>query len=92
MSEDQEDVKPKITIVIDFEGQHCTVRVRPGATFKKLFEVTEKRFGKEPGTFKFTFAGKRLYPHNTAAELDMEDGDTIDAHLEQLGGGHPIPR
>ncbi|TBU38317.1 ubiquitin-related domain-containing protein [Dichomitus squalens] len=82
----QEDVKPKINLVVDFEGQTCTVKVKTLTPFKKLFEAAEKRFGKEPGTFKFTFSGQRLRPEETPAEHNMEDGDTIDAHLQQLGG------
>ncbi|KAI0668229.1 ubiquitin-like protein [Trametes maxima] len=82
--EQQEDVKPKINLVVDFEGQ---MKVKPGMPFKKLFEAAEKRFSKDPGTFKFTFGGQRLRPEETPAEHNMEDGDTIDAHLQQLGGG-----
>ncbi|PIL34542.1 hypothetical protein GSI_03320 [Ganoderma sinense ZZ0214-1] len=82
--EQQEDVKPKINLVVDFEGQTCTVKVKPGTPFKKLFEASEKRFGKDPGTFKFTFSGVRLRPEETPAEHNMEDGDTIDAHLQQV--------
>ncbi|OJT10620.1 hypothetical protein TRAPUB_12868 [Trametes pubescens] len=39
----QEDVKPKINLVVDFEGQTCTVKVKPGMPFKKLFEAAEVR-------------------------------------------------
>ncbi|KAI0354429.1 ubiquitin-like protein [Trametes cingulata] len=85
--EHQEDVKPKINLTVDFEGQTCTVKVKPGMPFKKLFEAAEKRFGKEPGTFKFTYGGQRLRPEETPADHGMEEGDTIDAHLQQLGGG-----
>ncbi|KAI9068937.1 ubiquitin-like protein [Trametes sanguinea] len=83
----QEDVKPKINLVVDFEGQTCTIKVKPGMPFKKLFEAAEKRFQKEPGTFKFTFGGQRLRPEECPADHNMEDGDVIDAHLQQLGGG-----
>ncbi|KAH9915557.1 ubiquitin-like protein [Epithele typhae] len=76
--EKQEDVKPKITLVVDFEGQTCSVKVKPGMTFKKLFEAAEAR------TFKFTFTGQRLRPEETPLEHNMEDGDQIDAHLQQV--------
>ncbi|KAG5645310.1 hypothetical protein DXG03_006499 [Asterophora parasitica] len=35
------------------------------------------------GTFKFTYDGERVLPEQTPAELGMEDGDQIDAHLGQ---------
>ncbi|OSX62767.1 hypothetical protein POSPLADRAFT_1076883, partial [Postia placenta MAD-698-R-SB12] len=81
------DVKPKLNIVIDFEGQTCTVKVKAATPFQKIFEAAEKRFQKEPGylgTFKFTFDGQRIRPEMTPAELGMEDGDQIDAHLTQV--------
>ncbi|KAG2131148.1 ubiquitin-related domain-containing protein [Suillus cothurnatus] len=87
MPEDAEDVKPKLSLVINYEGTQITVKVKHNMAFKKIFDAAEKRFGKEPGTFKFTYDGKRLTPENTPIDMEMEDGDIIDAHLEQLGGG-----
>ncbi|KAG2355818.1 hypothetical protein BDR07DRAFT_502780 [Suillus spraguei] len=91
MSEDTEDVKPKLSLVINYEGTQITVKVKHNMAFKKIFDAAEdvhqKRFGKEPGTFKFTYDGKRLRAENTPVDMEMEDGDIIDAHLEQLGGG-----
>ncbi|KIJ62468.1 hypothetical protein HYDPIDRAFT_30429 [Hydnomerulius pinastri MD-312] len=87
MSEENEDVKPKMNLVINFEGNQITVKVKPNMPFKKIFEAAEKRFGKDPGTFKFVFEGQRLNAADTPAGSDLEDGDMIDAVLEQLGGG-----
>ncbi|KAF9244472.1 ubiquitin-related domain-containing protein [Melanogaster broomeanus] len=86
MSQEAEDVKPKLSLVINFEGQHITVKVKPNMPFKKIFEAAEKRFGKDPGTFKFVCEGRRLSAEDTPAGAELEDGDMIDAHLEQLGG------
>lgn len=55
--------------------------------FAKIFEAAEKRFQKEPGTFKFTYDGNRINKEDTPASLGMEDGDQVDAHLGQVGGG-----
>lgn len=35
---------------------------------------------------RFLFDGHRLDANETPADADMEDGDVIDAVLEQLGG------
>jgi len=86
MGEESEDVKPKIDLTINFEGQTCTVKVKSTTPLKKVFEAAEKRFGRDPGTFKFIYDGERLQPQDTPAERGMESGDIIDAHLEQLGG------
>ncbi|KZT65526.1 hypothetical protein DAEQUDRAFT_716444 [Daedalea quercina L-15889] len=89
--EEHEDVKPKLNVNIMYEGQNCTVKVKPITPFAKVFQAAEKRFNKDPGTLKFLFDGQRLRPEMTPAEVEMEDGDTVDAHLEQLGGGHLYP-
>jgi len=86
MGEEAEDVKPKIDLTINYEGQTCTVKVKPTTPLKKVFEAAEKRFGRDPGTFKFIYDGERLQPQETPASHNMESGDIIDAHLEQLGG------
>ncbi|KAK7682009.1 hypothetical protein QCA50_014973 [Cerrena zonata] len=87
MGEEGEDVKPKLNISVEHEGQTCTVLVKHNTPFKKIFDAAEKRFSKEPGTFKFFFEGKRLQPTETPQDHEMQDGDAIDAHLQQLGGG-----
>ncbi|KAI0072246.1 hypothetical protein K474DRAFT_416426 [Panus rudis PR-1116 ss-1] len=84
--EHQEDVKPKLNLVINHEGQTCQVKVKSNTPFKKIFEAAEKRFGKEPGTLKFQYDGTRLQPNETPLDHEMQDEDVIDAHLEQLGG------
>jgi hypothetical protein len=35
---------------------------------------------------RFVFDGNRLNPGSSPADEGMEDGDTIDAFLEQIGG------
>jgi len=86
MGEEGEDVKPKIDLTINYEGQTCTVKVKTTTPLKKVFEAAEKRFGRDPGTFRFIYNGTRLQPQDTPATHDMESGDIIDAHLGQLGG------
>ncbi|KII84847.1 hypothetical protein PLICRDRAFT_146393 [Plicaturopsis crispa FD-325 SS-3] len=86
MSAEAEDVKPKVNLVVNYEGSQITVKVKVNTPLRKVFEAAEKKFGKEPGTFKFEFDGVRLQPQDTPAGSGLEDGDTIDAHLEQLGG------
>ncbi|OCH90366.1 hypothetical protein OBBRIDRAFT_601525 [Obba rivulosa] len=81
------DVKPKVALVINHEGQQCTVKVKANTLLKKVFDAAESRFNVPPGTLRFTFEGQRIQGHQTPGELEMEDGDQIDAHLGQTGGG-----
>ncbi|KIM61005.1 hypothetical protein SCLCIDRAFT_123016 [Scleroderma citrinum Foug A] len=83
MAED-EDVKPKLSLVLNHEGTQVTIKVKSTMPFKKIFEVAEKRFGKDPGTLKFVYEGNRLNGADTPAMLGMEEGDMIDAHLQQV--------
>ncbi|KAF5319498.1 hypothetical protein D9619_008733 [Psilocybe cf. subviscida] len=89
--EANEDVKPKLNLHIAHEGEQITVKVKQNMKFAKIFEAVEKRFSKDPGTFKFVYQGERLKADNTPAEFDMEDGDQIDAFLAQVGGGLLLP-
>ncbi|KAG1743880.1 hypothetical protein EDB19DRAFT_1621665, partial [Suillus lakei] len=85
---DTEDVKPKLSLVINYEGTQITVKVKHNMPFKKIFDAAEvKKFctqGQTSGTFKFTYDGKRLRAENTPVDMEMEEGDIIDAHLEQV--------
>ncbi|KAF9072505.1 hypothetical protein BDP27DRAFT_416667 [Rhodocollybia butyracea] len=86
MSQEPEDVKPKLNLNISYEGTQVTVKVKSGMQFHKIFNAAEKKFNKDPGTLKFTYDGQRINKEDTPASLEMEDGDLIDAFLEQLGG------
>ncbi|KAE9394970.1 hypothetical protein BT96DRAFT_826986 [Gymnopus androsaceus JB14] len=84
MSQEPEDVKPKLNLNIMHEGNHCTVKVKPNMQFRKIFEAAEKKFNKQSGALKFTYEGRRIKQDETPADLEMEDGDQIDAFLEQV--------
>ncbi|KAJ8516715.1 hypothetical protein ONZ45_g6000 [Pleurotus djamor] len=86
MSGENEDVKPKLNITVALGEQQVTVKVKPNMPFRKIFEAAEQRFGKDPGTFRFTYDGERIKADDTPGSLGMEDGDQVDAHLEQIGG------
>ncbi|KAJ6558157.1 hypothetical protein B0H19DRAFT_1150138 [Mycena capillaripes] len=86
MSQEPEDVKPKLNLNISYEGNQITVKVKPGTKFSKIFQAAEQRFGKESGTFKFVYEGTRINAEDTPAGLGIEDMDQIDCFLEQLGG------
>ncbi|KAJ6524450.1 hypothetical protein DFH09DRAFT_187017 [Mycena vulgaris] len=78
MSQEPEDVKPKLNLNITYEGNQITVKVKPNTKFAKIFQAAEQRFGKESGTFKFVYEGNRISKDDTPADLDIEDGDQID--------------
>ncbi|KAJ7202866.1 hypothetical protein GGX14DRAFT_653261 [Mycena pura] len=82
-----EDVKPKLNLTLNYEGNQITVKVKANTKFAKIFQAAEVCFAR---TFKFVHEGKRVSKDDTPAELDIEDGDQIDCFLEQVGGGPPL--
>ncbi|CAK5264380.1 unnamed protein product [Mycena citricolor] len=87
MSQEHEDVKPKLELTLVFNDKPITVKVKSNTKFAKIFAAAEQRFGKEPGTFKFVHEDKRISKDETPADLGLENEDQIDCFLEQVGGG-----
>ena len=44
----------------------------------------------QANTTRFMFDGERINQEQTPADLGLEDGDQIDAMVEQLGGGSEV--
>lgn len=49
-------------------------------------EAFAKRQGTSPDTMRFLVDGGRVHADQTPEDLDMDDGDTIEAHRAQIGG------
>lgn len=52
----------------------------------KLMDSYCQRNGITRTSVRFIYDGERIQDQQTAKELQMEDGDSIDAVLEQVGG------
>jgi len=86
MSQEPEE-KPKLNIVIVHDHEQIMIRTKANLPLQKAFQAAHTRFGKEPGTLRFIYEGRRIQGDESPASLGMEDGDQIDAHLMQVGGG-----
>jgi len=53
---------------------------------KKLMDAFCDRQGKDPKSVRFLFDGQRVRPEDSPETLDMQDGDTLEVHQEQIGG------
>ncbi|RKP29456.1 ubiquitin-like protein [Metschnikowia bicuspidata] len=62
-------------------------RIKKTTPMKRLMEAFCTRQGKTLESLRFLMDGTRVEPDNTPGELDLEDGDVIEAHREQVGGG-----
>jgi len=52
----------------------------------KVFNSFSERLNMDANALRFYLNEARIRPEQTPAELDMEDGDEIDATLMQQGG------
>ncbi|GBG00159.1 hypothetical protein Rsub_12978 [Raphidocelis subcapitata] len=87
------DVEPKgetLNIVIkDSTAAEVQFRVKATTKMEKIFKAYAEKKALNAGAVKFLFDGQRVQGHQTPADLGMEDGDSMDAMLEQLGGSLP---
>ncbi|KAI5951594.1 SMT3 [Candida jiufengensis] len=61
-------------------------KIKRNTPMKRLMEAFCKRQGKDMNSLRFLIDGNRVEPNNTPDDLDLEDGDTIEAHRSQVGG------
>ncbi|KAG2434202.1 hypothetical protein HXX76_007928 [Chlamydomonas incerta] len=74
-------------VVKDQEGAEVHFKVKSKTKLEKVIEAYCKKKALDASTVRFLYDGNRLNPASTPAELEMEDGDTIDCLITQLGGG-----
>jgi len=61
-------------------------KVRTTTKFEKIFDAYCQKNAIGANVTRFLFDGLRVKKEDTPAKLDMEDGDVIDAVMEQEGG------
>jgi len=85
----KQEVKPENHLNIkvrDTENGEVHFKVRSSTKFQKVFEAFCQRRGLEVNSVRFLFDGERLRADQSPDDYDMEDGDCIDAMMEQIGG------
>ncbi|KAJ5902137.1 ubiquitin-like modifier SUMO [Penicillium taxi] len=63
-------------------------KIKRTTPLKKLMDAFCDRQGKQISTVRFLFDGTRVRPDDTPEALDMNDGDTLEVHQEQIGGSN----
>lgn len=61
-------------------------KIKKVTQLKRLMEAFCKRQGRQADSLRFLYDGQRVEPEDTPESLDMDEGDVIEAHREQLGG------
>ncbi|GJW80188.1 ubiquitin-like protein SMT3 [Tanacetum coccineum] len=69
------------------DGNEVFFRIKRSTQLKKLMNAYCDRQSVEINSIAFLFDGRRLRAEQTPDELEMEEGDEIDAMLHQTGGG-----
>lgn len=75
-----------LSIVSDRDGNEVFFRIKRSTQLKKLMNAYCDRQSVDFNSIAFLFDGRRLRGEQTPDELEMEDGDEIDAMLHQTGG------
>ncbi|KAL7271556.1 SUMO protein smt3 [Rhizina undulata] len=61
-------------------------KIKRTTQLKKLMDAFCDRQGKAPNSVRFLFDGTRVQGGDSPESLDMQDGDTLEVHQEQIGG------
>ena len=61
-------------------------KIKKTTKMSKVFDTYAQRKGIQPTSLRFLLDGERVGMDQTPKMLEMEDGDQIDAVLEQQGG------
>lgn len=88
MSDTPKEEKPDthINIKVSDGSAEIFFKIKRSTPMKRLMEAFCKRQGKSIDSLRFLVDGARVLPDNTPDDLDLEDGDVIEAHREQVGG------
>jgi small ubiquitin-related modifier len=87
---DHEEAAPKtepeqLNIKVkDNDGNEVFFKVKKHTKLSKLQRAYAERMGKPASSIRFLFDGTRIGEEDTAESLGMDDGDEIDAMVEQL--------
>lgn len=65
-------------------------RLKTTTVFQKMFDAYASQTKLSAAALRFLFDGTRINPTQSPGALQMEDGDTIDVYMEQVGGGDDV--
>ncbi|ESK83650.1 small ubiquitin-related modifier [Moniliophthora roreri MCA 2997] len=88
----QDDIKaedgntPINVKVVSSQGDEVFFKIKRSTKLSKLQGAYASKVGKDVNSIRFLYDGARISETDTPASLDMEDNDTIDVMVEQVGG------
>ncbi|KAJ3493559.1 hypothetical protein NLJ89_g10991 [Agrocybe chaxingu] len=87
-----EDANATINIkVVSSTGDEVFFKIKRSTKLSKLQGAYASKVGKDVGSIRFLYDGTRISDDDTPQSLDMDDNDTIDVMVEQVGGHLHVP-
>ncbi|KAB8754773.1 hypothetical protein FH972_026562 [Carpinus fangiana] len=75
-----------LNIKVTDNNNEVFFKIKRTTQLKKLMDAFCDRSGKNPTSVRFLFDGTRVQPTDSPETLDMQDGDMLEVHQEQVGG------
>ncbi|KAK3725162.1 SUMO protein smt3 [Vermiconidia calcicola] len=75
-----------LNIKVTDNNNEVFFKIKRSTQLKKLMDAFCERQGKTFQSCRFLFDGQRVNPTDSPELLDMQDGDTLEVHQEQIGG------
>ena len=93
------ETKKPVEIIDDMLNIKCVAqdrdeicfRLKTTTPFQKMFDAYASQTKLNAAALRFLFDGTRINPTQSPGALQMEDGDTIDVYMEQVGGTNESP-
>ena len=70
------------------DGSEVYFKIKRRTKLEKLMTAYCNRLGQSIDSVRFLYDGERVKPEKTPMDLGIEDGDVIDAMVQQTGGCH----
>jgi len=78
---------PTINVkVVSATGEEVFFKIKRTTRLSKLQGAYANKVGKDVSSIRFLYDGARINEEDTPSSLEMEDNDTIDVMVEQVGG------
>ncbi|KAK4101752.1 ubiquitin-like protein [Parathielavia hyrcaniae] len=75
-----------LNIKVTDNNNEVFFKIKRSTKLEKLMTAFCERQGKTLASVRFLFEGQRVQPTDTPDTLEMQDGDTLEVHQEQVGG------
>ncbi|RYP19814.1 hypothetical protein DL767_009579 [Monosporascus sp. MG133] len=76
-----------LNIKVTDNNNEVFFKIKRSTKLEKLMTAFCERQGKSIQSVRFLFEGQRVQPSDTPDTLEMADGDCLEVHQEQVGGG-----